>query len=63
MRNQENYIVSATKVIIETHLEVKRYYNYSDSMIKKTTIRVHYRMEKISKLTVPSMNYQKTGFH
>ena len=31
-------------------------------IIKKTTIRVNYTKEKMSKITVTSMNFQKVGF-
>ena len=61
MRSQENYIVSATKAIIETHVATKHYYNYSERITEKTTIRFHYTMVKMSKLSVILMNYQKAG--
>ena len=35
MRSQENDIVSATKVIIETNVASKRYCNYYERIIKK----------------------------
>ena len=41
IRSQENIIVSGTKAIIETHVAVKRCYNYSERIIKNTTVRVH----------------------
>ena len=63
MRIQENHIVSATKIVIETYISAKLYYNYHNRIIKNTTIRAHYATETISKLTVTSMNYEKTGFH
>ena len=56
VRSQENNTVSATKLIIETNVAAKRYNNYSKRTIKKTTIRVHYTKEKLSNLTVTSMN-------
>ena len=62
MRSQENINVSATKVIIETHVEGKSYYNYYKSIIKITTIRVRYKMGTTSKITVTLMNFQKAGF-
>ena len=55
-------IVSATKEIIEKHVSVKNYYNYSKRVIKKTTIRVHNTTGNIPNLTVASMNFQKAGF-
>ena len=42
-----NDIFSANKVIIETHVASKRYYNYPDSVIKKTKIIVHYRWGRV----------------
>ena len=60
---KDEYIVSATTPIIKTHLAAKRCQKYSERIIKKTTIRVHYTMETMSKLTVTSMNFPKTGFH
>ena len=63
IRSQVNYIVSAIEVIIETHIQEKRYYNYSKRIIKKTAIRVHYMTETMSRLTVTLMNCQKDGFH
>ena len=35
-------ILFQTKEIIETHIAVKRYYNYYERIIKKTAMRVHY---------------------
>ena len=63
MRIQENYIVSVTKAIIETHVATKNCYNYSERITEKTTIRSHYTTETMSKLTVIFMKYQKAGFH
>ena len=56
MKTQENNIVSATKAILETHIAAKRFHNYPEKIIKKTRIRVQYTTEKMSKLTVTSMN-------
>ena len=53
--SQEDNIVSATKAIIEIHIAVK--------LNKKTTIRVHYKQEITSKLTVTSINSQNSGFY
>ena len=47
IRSQEKDIDSATTAIIETHISVKSYYNYSERTIENTTIRVHYTMETI----------------
>ena len=63
MRSKENDIVSATKEIIETHIAVRHYYNYSDKIIEKTTIRVHYTTETMSNLNVTYMNFQKADLH
>ena len=63
IRSQVNDIVSDTKAIIETHVAVKLYYNYTEKIIKNTTIIVHYTMETKSNVTVTSMNLQKAGFH
>ena len=63
MRSQENDIVSATKVIIETRVAENCYYNYSERTIENTTIRVHYTMETTPKINVTSMNFLKAGFH
>ena len=63
MRIQENDTVSSTKEIIKTHVAVKHYYNYSESIVKNTRIRFHYTKGKISKLTVTSMNFHKAGLH
>ena len=60
--SQENDLVSVTKAIIETHVAAKRYPNYSERIIKKTTIIVHYKTETMSKLTVILMNFQREGF-
>ena len=62
MRSQENDIISATNEIVETQVAAKRYYNYSQRAIKKTTIRVHYTTETTPNLTVTLMNFQKAGF-
>ena len=63
MRSQENYIFPATKAIIETHVAAKRYYNYSERIIEKTTIIFHYTTETMSELTVKLINCQRAGFH
>ena len=42
IQSQENYIVVAAKAIIEIHIAAKQYLNYSERIIKKTKIRVHY---------------------
>ena len=62
LRSQENDIVSDTKAIIETHVVENRSYNYSERIIKNTTTRFHHTAEKISKLTVKSINFHKEGF-
>ena len=49
--------------MIETHISAKRYDNYFDRIIKKTTIRVHYTMEKMSRRNVTRIYFQKAGFH
>ena len=56
MRSPENDIVSDKKVIIETHLAARLYYNYSEKTLENTSIRVHYKTETMSKITVTSMN-------
>ena len=33
MKSQENDFVSATKDIIETHVEARRYYNYPEKIV------------------------------
>ena len=48
MRNERNNIVSITNNTIETQRIGKRYYNYSEGRIKKTTIILHYTMKKMS---------------
>ena len=63
MRSQEDYIVSDTKAIIETHVATKHYYNYSERITENTTIRPHHTMVKMSNLSMILMNYQKVGFH
>ena len=35
---------------------MKLYYNYSERIVENTAIRVHYTMEKMSKLTVTKIN-------
>ena len=40
MSIQENYIVSATKAIIEIHIAGKRCYNYYERIIKNITLIV-----------------------
>ena len=49
MRGQEKDIVLATYAIIDTHVAENRYSNYSERIIEKTTIKVHYTMEKCQK--------------
>ena len=34
MRSQENDIVSSIKAILETHVAVRRYYNYSERIVR-----------------------------
>ena len=63
MRGQEKDIVSATKVIIETHIAVKLCCNYSKIIIEKTTRIVHYTTEKVSNITMTNINWHKAGFH
>ena len=62
-RSQKNCIVSATKVVIETQIVKKLYYNYPKRIIKRNIIGVHYIMETMSKLIMTSINFQKEGFH
>ena len=61
--SQGNDIASANKSIIETNVVEKRYYNYYKRIIKNTTTRFHYTTETLLKLTVTSMNCNKSGFH
>ena len=63
MRSQENYIVSSTKAIIETHVATKNYYNYSERITEKTTTRSHHTTVTMSNLSMILMNYQKAGLH
>ena len=63
MRSQGNYIVSATKAIIETHVATNNYYNYYERITEKTTTRSHHTTVTMSKLSMILMNYQKAGLH
>ena len=63
IRIQESNIVSSTKAIIETHVATRPYYNHSDRIIRKNTIRVPYTTETVSRLTVTNIDCRKAGFH
>ena len=63
MRIQEYNNVSDTKAITETKIVQKRYYNYSEKTIKKTTIRVHDTTKTTPELTMILMNFQKIVSH
>ena len=59
---QGNDIISATKAIDRNTHSGEIYYNYSGGNYKDYN-RFYYTTEKMSNITVASMNCQREGFH